>query len=192
MIRLNEYPHRPEYQGIGLKHCGLLFLSTPHSGSKEADWSDFLINIGDLAFGIRPEIVNILKSFNTLSAEGQEDFANMEHQPPFRAFYETEKTKVANTNRHVCSMFYLVLPLVIAGGLQVTKLLHQIVTCQSASLAGHIASPILNADHNSICKFDSTMGGFMDVADGLRYLKSVLMDQVGPVGRKSIVYSRIL
>jgi hypothetical protein len=104
MIRLNDYSHKPEYQGMGLKYCGLLFLSTPHSGSKEADWSDFLSNIGHLTFGIRPEIVTILQSFNPLSAEGQEDFANMKHQPPFRAFYETQRTKVANLNRHVCSV----------------------------------------------------------------------------------------
>lgn len=102
MIRLNEYSHKPEYRGISLKCCGLLFLSTPHSGSTDADWSNFLLDIAQLTFGIRPEILNSLKSFNPLSAEGQEDFANMKYQPPFDSFYETQRTKVAKLNRHVC------------------------------------------------------------------------------------------
>jgi hypothetical protein len=101
MVRLNEYAHKPEYEGIGLELCGLLFLSTPHSGSTEADWSDFLTAIGNLTWGIRPEVIKTLKSFNPLSAEGQEDFANMKFQPPFDAFYETHKTKIATFNRHV-------------------------------------------------------------------------------------------
>ena len=55
----------------------------------------------------------------------------------------------------------------------------QIVTRQSASLAGHIASPMLDVDHNTICKFDSKIGGFMQVVDKLRHLRSVLMGQEG-------------
>jgi hypothetical protein len=101
MIRLNEYSHKSEYQGLNLKLCGLLFLSTPHSGAADADWNSFLIDIGKLTWGIRPEILNSLKSFNPLSAEAQEDFANMKHQVPFDAFYETKMTKIAQLNRHV-------------------------------------------------------------------------------------------
>lgn len=101
MIRLNEYSHKSEYSGIDLKQCGLLFLSTPHSGAKDADWNTFLIDIAQTTWGVRPEVVNSLKSFNPLSAEDQEDFANMKHHPPFDAFYETQKTKIAKINRHV-------------------------------------------------------------------------------------------
>jgi len=101
MIRLNEYSHRSEYKGIDLKLCGMLFLSTPHSGSTDADWNNFLVDIAQMTMGIRPEIVNSLRSFNPLSAEAQEDFANMKHQPPFDAFYETQRTKIAKLNRHV-------------------------------------------------------------------------------------------
>jgi len=107
MIRLNDYSHKSEYQGISLKCCGLLFLSTPHSGSTDADWNNFLLDIAQLTFAIRPEILNSLKSFDLLSAEGQEDFANMKHQPPFDAFYETQRTEIATLNRHVC---FLLLP----------------------------------------------------------------------------------
>jgi hypothetical protein len=101
MIRLNEYAHKQEYQGINLKSCGLLFLSTPHSGSSEADWNNFLLGIAQLSLGMRSEILNSLKSFNPLSAESQEDFANMKHQPPFAAFSETKRTKIAKFNRYV-------------------------------------------------------------------------------------------
>jgi hypothetical protein len=101
MIRLSEYSHKSEYKGMNLKLCGLLFLSTPHSGSTDADWNNFLVDIAQITLGVRPEILNSLKSFNPLSAEDQEDFANMKHQPPFDAFYETQKTKIAKFNRHV-------------------------------------------------------------------------------------------
>jgi hypothetical protein len=101
MIRLNDFAHKQEYQGISLKCCGLLFLSTPHSGSTQADWNNFLLDIAQLTFAIRPEILNSLKSFNPYSAEGQENFNNMKHQPPFAAFYETQRTKIAKLNRHV-------------------------------------------------------------------------------------------
>jgi len=111
MIRLNDFSYKSEYRGISLKCCGLLFLSTPHSGSTDANWNDFLIHIAQATFGIRPEILNNLKSFNPLSAEGQEDFANMRHQPPFDAFYETQRTKIGNLNRHVCAqaMFWVLM-----------------------------------------------------------------------------------
>ena len=108
MIRLNEYSHKSEYKGVDLNLCGMLFLSTPHSGSTDANWNSFLVDIAQMTMGIRPEIVNSLRSFNPLSAEAQEDFANMKHQPPFEAFYETQRTKIAKLNRHI-TLSYLAL-----------------------------------------------------------------------------------
>jgi len=154
MIRLNEYSHKSEYRGIKLKLCGLLFLSTPHSGSSDADWNGFLIDIAELAWGTRREIVDSLKTFNPLSAKAQEDFANMKHVPPVYAFYETKKTQIKGLSRHI-------------------------VTRQSASLNGHIASPLPDVDHNTICKFESKFGGFIYVAEKLEYLKDVLTNEVG-------------
>ena len=101
MIRLNEYSHKLEYKGVDLKLCGLLFFSTPHSGSTDADWNSFLVDIAQITLGVRLEILKSLESFNPLSAKAQEDFANIKHQPPFDAFYETQKTKIAKLNRHV-------------------------------------------------------------------------------------------
>lgn len=36
---------------------------------------------------------------------------------------------------------------------------------------------MLDVDHNTICKFDSKFGGFMQVADKLVYLRGILMGQ---------------
>ena len=41
MIRLKGFPEK--YPGLSLEQCGLLFLSTPHSGSFEANWNDVLL-----------------------------------------------------------------------------------------------------------------------------------------------------
>lgn len=92
-MRLNQYGNKQEYQGITLNRCALLFLSTPHSGSTKADWNNFFQGVAKL-FAVRSEVIEILKSFNPQSAEGQEDFANLKVQPPFHAFYETRKTPV--------------------------------------------------------------------------------------------------
>jgi len=100
MVRLNQYGHKQEYQGIKLNSCGLLFLSTPHSGSTQADWNDFLQSIAKLC-GVRSELVEMLKSFNPQSTEGQQDFANLKIQLPFDAFYETNKTLVGTRHLEV-------------------------------------------------------------------------------------------
>lgn len=100
MIRLNEYDE-PEYRGVQLDRCGLLFLSTPHSGTTEADWNALLLDIANVSWGVRLEIVDSLREFNPTS-ESQDQYANMKIKPPFAALYETQKTKVGGFNRHVC------------------------------------------------------------------------------------------
>lgn len=100
MIRLNEYD-KPEYRGVQLEHCGLLFLSTPHSGTTEADWNTLLLDIANVSWGVRTEIVDSLRAFNPTSSESQDQYANMKVKPPFAALYETSKTKVKGFNRHV-------------------------------------------------------------------------------------------
>jgi hypothetical protein len=100
MVRLNQYGEKQEYRGVSLSCSALLFLSTPHSGSTQADWNGFVQAIAKL-FAVRSEMAEILKSFNPQSAEGQEDFANLKIKPPFDAFYETHKTQVAKTYRQV-------------------------------------------------------------------------------------------
>lgn len=101
MVELDKYGSQSEYRGVSLAKCGLLFLSTPHSGSLEADWNNFLINIAQLTLGVRKDIVKTLGSFNPMSTESQRDFMNMDIMPPFDAFYETRMTSVGKFNRQV-------------------------------------------------------------------------------------------
>ncbi|TVY82809.1 Protein SERAC1 [Lachnellula suecica] len=157
MVRLSGFSHKSEYKGINLIHCGLLFLSTPHSGTTQADWNNFIVAISHLTLGVRPELKAALESFNPISATGQEEFLNMKIQPPIEAFHETQETKVKGINRHI-------------------------VTRQSSSLGSCIASPMLNADHSTICKFDSRFGGFMHVKDKLECLKDLLLPSESVAG----------
>ncbi|TGO71041.1 hypothetical protein BELL_0627g00030 [Botrytis elliptica] len=150
MVELDKYGSQSEYNGISPAKCALLFLSTPHSGSLEADWSDFLTDIAQLTMGVRKEIVKTLGSFNPMSTESQREFMNMNIIPPFDAFFETRVTSVA-------------------------RIIHrQIVTQQSASLSNCTAKGMPDVDHNTICKFESKFGGFEQVADKLRHLKDIL------------------
>jgi predicted alpha/beta hydrolase family esterase len=100
VIRLSRLPEK--FDGISIENCGLLFLSTPHCGSSQADWSDFLVNIAESTIGLRSHaIVNQLKSFNPASVDSTEDFAHMSTRPPFYCLVEGDKTKVAGKERTV-------------------------------------------------------------------------------------------
>ena len=92
-----------KFGGIRLENCGLIFLSTPHSGTTEADWNTFLTNLGELAFGVRShEIVDELRSFNYSSVDSAENFAAMVPQPPFHCFCEGDRTLIVGHHRMVC------------------------------------------------------------------------------------------
>ncbi|KAH8687335.1 P-loop containing nucleoside triphosphate hydrolase protein [Tricladium varicosporioides] len=98
MIRLDQFPHK--FLNIRLKNCGLLFLSTPHSGTKEADWNKYLVDIGEITVGLRAEIINELRSFNRSSVDSQEHFRNMKIIPPLFCLCESEKTRVGPSLRY--------------------------------------------------------------------------------------------
>lgn len=99
MIRLDRLPHK--FPNIRLENCGLLFLSTPHSGTTEADWNKYLVDIAELTAGLRPEIINGLRPFNRSSVDSQEHFATMKEIPPFFCLCESNKTKVGPSLRYV-------------------------------------------------------------------------------------------
>ena len=100
MIRLNTQPLK--FDGVKLENCGLLFLSTPHSGTTQADWNEFLLNLSELVLGVRnQELVHQLQSFNTSSVDSEEAFSTMRFQPPFHCFCEGEKTMVGGKSRTV-------------------------------------------------------------------------------------------
>lgn len=93
MIRLSTLPGN--YTGIGLAQCGLLFLSTPHSGTTEADYGDFLKSILTTVAGLRnKEIVKELSSFNSSSVEAKELFQHMPLKPPFECLCESSMTRI--------------------------------------------------------------------------------------------------
>jgi hypothetical protein len=79
MVRLNAHPEK--YHGIRVENCGLLFLGTPHSGTVQADWNDFVAGIAVL-FGVRFDVVDSLRSFNGFSVESKEAFGSLPQQPP--------------------------------------------------------------------------------------------------------------
>ncbi|TGO12691.1 hypothetical protein BTUL_0084g00500 [Botrytis tulipae] len=149
MVELDKYGSQSGYgyDGISPAKCALLFLSTPHSGSREADWNDFLSSIAEVTFGVRKDILGALESFNPMSTDSQREFMNMKIIPPFDSFHEGRRTLVARFNR-------------------------QIVTQQSASLLNCISTEVTDVDHNTICKFESKFDkGFGDLLQKLGHLK---------------------
>ena len=98
MVRLQTQPNK--FDGLKLIHCGLLFLSTPHLGTTQADWNNFLITISELTIGLRSHaIVDQLRSFNPASVDSEDAFSEMARVPPFYCLVEGEKTKVAGRAR---------------------------------------------------------------------------------------------
>jgi pimeloyl-ACP methyl ester carboxylesterase len=115
MVRLHALPKK--FSGVQLDKCGLLFLSTPHSGSKEADWSEFLVSVLDFTIGLRSkEIVDQLRAFNPFSVDSTEAFTSMNKIPPFYCLVEGDKTKKAGKNRTVG----LAIPSSLSPGLTVS------------------------------------------------------------------------
>lgn len=102
MIRLGNFPE--QYSNVSLGQCGLLFLGTPHSGTREADWNEAVVAISDLAFGVRSkDIVDKLRAFNDTSVASKEAFAALNPPPPYFCFSEGKKTKVLGSLRIVCN-----------------------------------------------------------------------------------------
>ena len=100
MCRLSTQADK--FDGIKLDKCGLIFLSTPHSGTTQADWNELLVNLSEIAFGVRShEIVDELRSFNHSSVDSAENFASMVPKPPFYCFCEGNSTSVATRKRVV-------------------------------------------------------------------------------------------
>jgi len=101
MIRLAQFPE--EHRGLDLRQCGLLFLSTPHSGSNEASWNKYFRYLGD-AFGLRSDsFSNMLKTFNEQSVQSKEYFGTINPAPPFECLYETRITRIGCIPRRLPS-----------------------------------------------------------------------------------------
>ncbi|XXH03079.1 hypothetical protein Hte_009469 [Hypoxylon texense] len=96
MIRLGRNPQL--YEGLDLKHCGLLFLATPHSGSNLAHWNTIFIQLAELAGMRSTALSNTLKSFNSSSMIAKEDFGLLDPIPPYECLYETRKIKIVEAD----------------------------------------------------------------------------------------------
>ncbi|KAL8664667.1 MAG: hypothetical protein Q9168_007858 [Polycauliona sp. 1 TL-2023] len=165
MIRLHQ--HSKQYDNIRLESCGLLFLSTPHSGTTEADWNQFLLDLSEISLGVRSHaIVDELRSFNPSSVDSEESFSAMPKVPPFHCFCEGNKTSVAGKYR-------------------------QIVTQASAGFYGQKAQKLLNVDHHQICKFDTPFNpAYLNVLARLQDIKMSLLTKnsgAGGIGKTEIL-----
>ncbi|CAJ0552269.1 Ff.00g062480.m01.CDS01 [Fusarium sp. VM40] len=131
-------------KGISLSTTGCVFLATPHTGTTRADWGDFLVAVAAVTSGLRQDVLNSLRAFNPESVWDKKAFLKLEPRPPFKCFAEARKMKIKGTLQHV-------------------------VTHGSASLdPENPALMIMQADHNSICKFDKQFGAFITISRGLR------------------------
>ncbi|KAH8881986.1 hypothetical protein GQ53DRAFT_753979 [Thozetella sp. PMI_491] len=110
MIRLHQFPE--EHHGLDLSLCGILFMSTPHSGAIAADWNDYLVEVASHG-GLRArDMTRLLGAFNNESRRSKELFGRIRPLPPFICLYETRKTQVAGLAKLVgpTSHLCLVLP----------------------------------------------------------------------------------
>jgi hypothetical protein len=102
MIRLSEVPGH--YQGLEMEKCGLLFLSTPHSGSLMANWNEFMIELAKIGGVSRGwDFTELLSAFNQQSAAAKERFGLLEPIPPIKCLYETQYTSIKGVNSRVRS-----------------------------------------------------------------------------------------
>ncbi|KAI1502557.1 hypothetical protein F5X99DRAFT_158405 [Biscogniauxia marginata] len=93
MIQLHDFPDR--YQGLSAGQCGLLFLSTPHSGATAADWNDYLVELAEHIGRVRGrDFTQILGSFNNESRKAKERFGLINPTPPYLCLGETRETSV--------------------------------------------------------------------------------------------------
>jgi hypothetical protein len=98
MVRLPKADNCP---GIRLERCGLLFLGTPHTGSRSADWDQFLVALAVTVADVRQDTIDLLRSFSPASVWDKKEFEDLEPRPPTRCFAEGRMTNVKGKEKHV-------------------------------------------------------------------------------------------
>lgn len=99
MTRIQTLPS--QFNGLSLKECGLLFLSTPHLGSEEANQNPFLMALAQGLIGFRSGIVKELQTFKVSSVDITNIFKEMPVKPSLVLFCESEPTLIAGKLREV-------------------------------------------------------------------------------------------
>ncbi|KAK0614407.1 hypothetical protein B0T14DRAFT_570343 [Immersiella caudata] len=152
MVELDREPKL--YPGLNPRHCGLLFLATPHSGVTLADLNPYLVQLAEVA-GIRARsFTNMLESFNHSSRTSKRDFGRLPHVPPYECLYETRKMKVGGRKK-------------------------LIVTADSAGLNGVDAKPMSNVDHKDICRFPSDAHpGYLQIGECLVRIRNSILEAI--------------
>ena len=83
-----------DYECISFGSCGLLFLGTPHSGSRIADFDKYLLGVTGPLLGLRPEILSLLQTYSPESESSRKKFKSLDPQPPYFCLSEGRKTKI--------------------------------------------------------------------------------------------------
>ncbi|KAM5353675.1 hypothetical protein ACJ41O_000325 [Fusarium nematophilum] len=129
MVRLHN--RRREFRGLHTGQFGLLFLSTPHFGSRTADWGNFWLTLGK-AVSAREELVKDLKTLNLSIVDVAEIWEEMAQKPVISCLCEADKTRYSRFR-----------------GPDV------IVPPSSAGFLDAPAEKVLGTDHRTICKFEN-------------------------------------
>ncbi|KAI1457062.1 P-loop containing nucleoside triphosphate hydrolase protein [Annulohypoxylon moriforme] len=153
MSRLQSLPRKFSRVPVLLSQCGLLFLSTPHYGSKSADWDAFWVRLGKLAAGLRTEIIDYLKTFSLSIIEVMDIWNEMTKKPVIRCLCEADKTAIRYLNSAV-----------------------EVVSPVSAGFLDQTAEKVLRTDHHTICKFKGIHETpFQRVKDNLEFIQGELI-----------------
>jgi hypothetical protein len=84
-----------DYECISFGSCGLLFLSTPHSGSRLADLDKYLFGVTGPLLRLRTDaIVHLLQTYSKESESSRKKFESLDPQPPFFCLSEGRRTKI--------------------------------------------------------------------------------------------------
>lgn len=97
-----------EYRGISLSNCGLLFLSTPHLGTTQADLKNiFSESIAKLASLRKDAILHELDSFNKSAGDAMRTWRYMnlaKCRPPFECLCEDRETPIPVLGKRLVSL----------------------------------------------------------------------------------------
>ena len=137
----------PEYEVIVKAISAITFLATPHRGTNLAELLDRILR-SVLITNSKQYISELGKNSFTLQ-KLNEQFRHIAPRLDIVSFYETQSTSIGLKSSRVVGNCYLNFP-------AVTKVLQMILE-RDSSILGYPGekSKALNADHHSVCKYDS-------------------------------------